>query len=125
MDSATPTLVGSMQLLSNVSPQFSAKVLYCPTDHRPGAGPQSDFRKLTTLNISYSYVPNLKWLDKPDSPVLADRIYSTSKGDNWPANGNHKGQGGNVAFNDGHAQWQPNLPSALKDKYGKLVVLSP
>ena len=59
MDSVHPTLVGSMQLLSNVA--TTAKILYCPSDHRPGAHPETDFKKLTTLNISYSYVPNLIW----------------------------------------------------------------
>src|ERR1039458_9991109 len=44
MDSAHPTLVGSMQLLSNFL--SSARILYCPSDHRPGAGPETDFKKL-------------------------------------------------------------------------------
>ncbi|HUJ72194.1 MAG TPA: hypothetical protein VLZ30_08105 [Verrucomicrobiae bacterium] len=125
MDSANPTLVGSMQLLSNVSPAFSARVLYCPSDKRPGARPEADFKKLTTLNISYSYVPNLKWLDTPDSPLIMDRIYTTSKGNKWPSDGNHGSVGGNVGFNDGHVAWQNALPAALKDKDGKEVVLSP
>ena len=34
MDSANPTLVGSMRLLSNVL--MSVKVFHCPEDHRPG-----------------------------------------------------------------------------------------
>src|ERR1017187_1061754 len=78
MDSAHPTLVGSMQLLSNTL--SSAKILFCPSDHRPGARPEADFKKLTTLNISYSYVPNLTWQDQPDSVVFLDLIYSTAKG---------------------------------------------
>ena len=123
MDSANPTLVGSMQLLSNV--MSSAKVFYCPSDSRRDARPESDFAKLTLKNISYSYVPNLKWQDTPDSPLMSDRIYTTSLGDRWPTNGNHKAQGGNILFNDGHVAWDLTLPSALKDKGGKLVVLSP
>jgi prepilin-type processing-associated H-X9-DG protein len=111
MDSTNPTLVGSMKLLSNVL--TSANVLSCPSDHRRGARPEADFGKLTTLNISYSYVPNLKWQDAPDSPVILDRIYSTTNGSTWPANGNHKGQGGNVGFIDGHVQWCNALPAAL------------
>jgi prepilin-type processing-associated H-X9-DG protein len=123
MDSAHPTLVGSMQLLSNFL--SSARILYCPSDHRPGAGPETDFKKLTTLNISYSYVPNLIWQDQPDSPVFLDRIYSTAKGSAWPTNGNHGDKGGNVVFNDGHAAWNDSLAYALRDTAGKEVVLSP
>jgi hypothetical protein len=123
MDAAQPTLVGSMQLLSNVL--TTATVLYCPTDKRPGARAEADFKKLTALNISYSYVPNLTWQDSPDSPIFLDRIYSTSKGSVWPSNGNHGDKGGFVGFNDGHASWANSLPYALKDKDGKEVVLSP
>ena len=123
MDSASPTLVGSMQLLSNTL--TSAKTLYCPSDKLPGARPEADFRKLTALNISYSYVPNLKWQDTPDSPLFLDRIYTTSKGSTWPSDGNHGNAGGNVGFNDGHVSWANSLPYALKDKDGKEVVLSP
>jgi prepilin-type processing-associated H-X9-DG protein len=121
MDSATPTLVGSMQLLSNIVP--TAKFLHCPNDTRPGAKAESDFSKLTVLNISYSYVPNLIWQDHPDSIVALDRIYNPAAGP-WPTNSNHSGKGGNVMFNDGHVQWCTNVPSALKDKDGREVVLS-
>jgi prepilin-type processing-associated H-X9-DG protein len=54
-----------------------------------------------------------------------DRIYSTSASGDWPRNGSHKGQGGNVLFNDGHVAWYLKLPSALKDKNGNSGVLSP
>lgn len=123
IDSATPTLVGSMKLLSNVV--TSASFLHCPNDARPGAKAEANFSKLTTLNISYSYVPNLIWQDRPDSIVALDRIGSTLAGSTWPKSGNHEGRGGNVAFIDGHVQWCTNLPSALKDKDGREVVLSP
>jgi len=56
---------------------------------------------------------------------MADRIYTTSAGSGWPKDGNHKGLGGNVLFNDGHVSWQNTLLSVLKDKNGKPVVLSP
>jgi prepilin-type processing-associated H-X9-DG protein len=123
MDSANPTLMGSMKLLSNFC--SSAKVLYCPEDARWGAKPEVHWDKLTVNNISYSYVPNLVWQDSPDSIVALDRIYSTSAGSAWPKRGNHKGKGGNVLFNDGSVKWLTNLPSALKDKDGRKVVLSP
>lgn len=124
VDSSTnPTLVGSLQLLSNVV--GSATIFHCPEDRRPRARPEREFKKLTTLNISYSYVPNLKWQDVPDSPVILDRIYSTTNGSAWPSDGNHRGQGGIVGFRDGHVQWCPVLPAALKDDSGRQVVLSP
>jgi prepilin-type processing-associated H-X9-DG protein len=126
VDSTNPTLVGSMQLLSNVFPLISGKILYCPSDHRPGARAEPDFKKLTTMNISYSYVPNLIWTDAtPDAIAALDRIDSTSAGSGWPSDGNHKQAGGNVLFMDGHVQFQTRLPSALKDKNGKEIVLSP
>ena len=103
----------------------SAKVFHCPGDHRTGAQAEPDFKKLTILNISYSYVPNLNWQDTPDSPVIMDRIYSTKSGSRWPAGGNHGTRGGLVGFNDGHTSWQSMLPYDLKDKTGKQVVLSP
>ena len=123
MDSANPTLVGSMQLLSNVL--TSAKVFYCPHDSRRGSRPETDYGKLKAINISYSYVPNLIWHDRADSIVALDHIDSTARGSSWPANGNHGQQGGNILFMDGHVEWKVTLPSALKDKDGKEVVLSP
>ena len=122
MDSTNPTLLGSMQLLSNA---LSAYVLVCPSDARPGVSQQDRWEKLTRLNISYSYVPNLIWQGTPDSALASDRIYSTSAGSVWPINSNHKNQGGNVLFNDGHVTWANTLPVALKDKNGKEIVLSP
>lgn len=123
MDSATPTLVESMKLLSNVAP--SATFLHCPYDTRPGAKAEPSFKKLTNLNISYSYVPNLTWQDQPDSIVALDRIYTTTVGSRWPTNSNHLGKGGNIMFNDGHVQWCDKLPTAIKDNAGREIVLSP
>jgi hypothetical protein len=123
MDSTTPTLVGSMKLLSNIV--STATFLHCPNDPRPGARAEANFSKLTILNISYSYVPNMNWLDHPDSIVALDRIYATTAGSRWPTNGNHMGSGGDILFNDGSSQWCSTLPASLKDKDGKEVVLSP
>ena len=124
MDSTNPTLVGSMQLLSNFVK--SAAVLYCQSDRRAGARPEADFRKLTTKNISYSYVPNLVWQSStPDSIVVLDRIYVTAAGSTWPSTGNHKDAGDNILCDDGHVDFRTRLPSVLKDKDGKEIVLSP
>jgi prepilin-type processing-associated H-X9-DG protein len=122
MDGGPSTLVGSLRLLSNkVS---NAKILCCPSDR--DRHPEADFNKLTAKNLSYSYVPNLIWNpDHADSIVALDRISETAVGSRWPQTGNHKGTGGNVLFGDGHVAWVNALPSALKDKDGKEVVLSP
>jgi prepilin-type processing-associated H-X9-DG protein len=125
VDSTNPTLIGSIQLLSNIS--STAKFLYCPSDSRPGARVEPDFRKLTTNNISYSYVPNQIWSTNQKSGVIIalDRIYATEAGSLWQTNSNHKGQGGNILFNDGHVEFKTRLPSDLKDKDGNAIVLSP
>lgn len=122
MDGNPPTLVGSLRLLSNeVS---SAKILCCPSDR--GRHPETDFSELTTSNTSYSYVPNLIWNpDHADSIVALDRINETTAGSWWPQTGNHNDAGGNVLFSDGTVRFMKTLPSALKDKDGKQVVLSP
>jgi prepilin-type processing-associated H-X9-DG protein len=123
MDSTNPTLIGSMQLLSNVL--TSSYMLRCPSDSRPNVRDEEDWRKVTPLNISYSYVPNLLWQSTPDSALALDRIYSTSARSLWPSTSNHKEVGGNILFNDGHVAWANMLPVALKDKDGRESVLSP
>lgn len=124
VDSADPTLLGSMLLMSNTA--GSPKIFVCPYDERPGVRAATSFAEMTTSNLSYSYVPGLVWSDAtPDSPIMLDRIYTTKKGDRWPANGNHGSKGGNVVYLDGHADFQSRLPADLKDRTGKRVVLSP
>jgi prepilin-type N-terminal cleavage/methylation domain-containing protein/prepilin-type processing-associated H-X9-DG protein len=122
IDGNPPTLLGSLRLLSNKL--YNARALCCYDDPRTRI--ESDYGKLSTANISYSYVPNLIWNpDHADSIVALDRISETAGGSQWPRTGNHKGTGGNVLFGDGHVAWVNALPSALKDKDGKEVVLSP
>lgn len=124
VDGPTPTLLGSMRLLTNVF--SSGKILSCPSDFRSGAIPQSDLAKLTTNSIGYSYVPNLIWSATRTNTILAvDRINATKAGSKWPKNGNHKAEGGNVLFLDGRVEWHTALPFDLRDKDGKLIVLSP
>ena len=130
-DAASPTLLGSLKLLSN--DLTSAKVFTCPSTKRQ---PVSSYDELGTSNISYSYVPNLVWHSRqstnPPSIVVLDRIgNSTAAGSRWPKNSNHRWysekhpDGGNVVFTDGHVEFCETLPSALKDNNGKEVVLSP
>lgn len=125
VDSASnPTLLGSIRLLSNTL--TSASILHCPDDRRRGVHAETDFKKLTAKNISYSYVPNLIWDEAATNSIVAmDRIDSPSPGRLWPANGNHGANGGNVLFMDGHVEWQVTLPSGLKGTDGKEIVLSP
>ena len=124
MDSANPTLVGSMRLLGSVT--NDATFLYCPSDHRrPGARAEADFAKLTTNNISYSYVPGLIWKQNTNAIVALDRIDATAAGSTWPTNSNHTWQGGNVLYSDGRVQFCTNLPSALKNGYNNEMMLSP
>lgn len=121
LDGNPPTLVGSLRLLNGV---YTARILCCPSDR--GRHPEADFSKLTTSNISYSYVPNLIWNpNHADSIVALDRIDVTSAGSHWPQTSNHGDAGGNVLFSDGTVRFVKTLPSALKDKDGKQVVLSP
>lgn len=124
VDSTNATLVGSMQLLSNVL--STARILHCPNDPRLSVVGATNLRELNTGNISYSYVPNQIFAATNADVIIAlDRIQSTVAGSPWPKNGNHKGQGGNVLFGNGHVSWASALPSALKDGNGKEVVLSP
>lgn len=123
MDSSNPTLAGSLMMLSNL---VSTKTLICPSDKHRGVCAAASWSQVTTKNISYSYVPNLMWQEtNSDKIVLLDRIYTTKKGDKWPADGNHGSTGGNVLFADGHVEFCQELPADLKDKGGVARVLSP
>lgn len=118
------TIVGSFQLLSNVS--STAKLLFCPSDSRKGARAEASYSNLTARSISYSYVPNLElYNDRTNVILWLDRIYTMEQGDKWPADGNHRSAGGNVAFTDGHAEFFHKLPVALRDKNGQPSLLSP
>jgi prepilin-type N-terminal cleavage/methylation domain-containing protein/prepilin-type processing-associated H-X9-DG protein len=124
MDAADATLVGSMSLLSNRLPL--AKFLFCPSDSWGHPLQANDFTKLTTNNISYSYVPNLVWNSgSPHKIVALDGIKSTAAGSAWDIHSSHKDTGGNVLFNDGRVEWHTNLPTALVGKDGRAMVLSP
>ena len=134
VDSEPPTLAGSWQLLGNLL--VTPRILFCHSDRR-GYGPAQSFDVLTTTNISYSYVPNMIWRPANSNSILAlDRIDAATKGSRWPANGNHSQRplweldfggvrGGNVLFSDGRVKFYKALPSDLKDKDGRLIVLSP
>ena len=135
VDSETPTLVGSWGLLA-IQIRPLQMMLFCHSDRR-ASRPAESPDALSVSNISYSYVPNVIWQGaKGDSILALDRIYTTAKGSQWPSDGNHVRrpiteldfsgeQGGNVLFSDGRVEFHKSLPSDLKDKDGKLRVLSP
>jgi prepilin-type N-terminal cleavage/methylation domain-containing protein len=124
VDDLNATLDGSMILLSNRLP--APTILYCPSDSHGRPLQANDYTKLTTNNISYSYVPNLAWSSRRSQRIIAlDWIRSTAAGAAWDTHGNHKNAGGNVLFDDGRVEWHTSLPTALVDKDGKETVLSP
>jgi prepilin-type processing-associated H-X9-DG protein len=134
VDSEPPTLAGSWQLLGNLL--VTPRILFCHSDRRR-YGPAQSFDVLTITNISYSYVPDMIWRSTNSNSILAlDRIDATTKGSRWPSDGNHGPRplweldftgvrGGNVLFCDGHVEFHKTLPSDLKNKDGRLRVLSP
>jgi prepilin-type N-terminal cleavage/methylation domain-containing protein/prepilin-type processing-associated H-X9-DG protein len=125
LDNGTAPNIGmSFNLLSNMI--TSAKIFTCPSDSSKtnyntypldtttGAGGHH--------NISYAYCPFILWQDQPDSILALDRMdYASSasytKSAKWQITGGagypapHKDAGGNVLFNDGHAQWVNSLPN--------------
>ena len=114
---AAPKLTASYNLLSNVV--TSARIFVCPSDSngKPSTGYPLG---AGNTNISFSYVIGLIWQDQPDSVVAFDRLGATAainytKGGKWAATGTipapHKDAGGNVLFNDGHAQWYNSMPN--------------
>ena len=120
-------------LLSNYL--SSARVFYCPSDSR--GGPVTSFSPAPPAGIapfngasslSYGCTTGLSWQDIfPDSIIAMDRIpqannilYGT-----WPATSNHRNVGGNMLFNDGHAEFGAKLPSAIKSGVNVRAVLEP
>ena len=82
----------------------TTKVFICPSTHDriPGEGYPEDFReatleqlKLAPENCSYTMVGGLKRDDLPDDFIL---VHDKSAD-------NHKGEGRNCFFNDGHSKW--------------------
>ena len=107
--------LGAFALLSNqVS---STKIFTCPSssdkvaqDFRPTATPP-----FNATACSYSYVTGLVWQASPDDAVVWDKGLTTpyltgTTNTPWTATSNHKSQGGNVLFNDGHVEWKNKFP---------------
>ncbi|HUJ09830.1 MAG TPA: type II secretion system protein [Verrucomicrobiae bacterium] len=113
-------LTACYNLLSNVV--TSSRIFVCPSDAHARASTQYPLGAGST-NISFSYCVGLIWQDQPDSIIAFDRMGTVdaveySKGGKWQATGSlpdgpapHKDAGGNVLFNDGHAQWYNSMPN--------------
>ena len=108
-------------LLSNVV--TSAKIFVCPSDSNAKPSSSYPLGCGTGTNISYSYCLGLIWQDQPDSIVAFDRMGTTARHHlfkRWQVGREqaqppapHKDAGGNVLFNDGHAQWYGSMPNSV------------
>lgn len=113
-----PMITASFNLLSNVV--TSARIFACPSDSMAKAATSYPLPpNASTITISFDYCIGLIWQDQPDSVVAFDRMgtiaFTFPKGAKWSASGGspapHKDAGGNVLFNDGHAQWYNSMPN--------------
>jgi prepilin-type N-terminal cleavage/methylation domain-containing protein/prepilin-type processing-associated H-X9-DG protein len=117
------------QVLSNYI--SSAKVFFCPSDSRGNAKAALDFSAFQNpqqTNVSYACTTGLVWQStSPDSIVCLDRISTRNNnvGSQWNTTGNHKDQGGNILFNDGHVDFKTRLPFQIKSGDNTSLVLNP
>lgn len=87
------------------------KLLDCPSSDHEGVENFDDVDG--PENIAYSYRPGLRESDNPSWGVLIEKdgtgtdshadVQSGSEADGW--GGNHRDEGGNVLFIDGHVEW--------------------
>jgi prepilin-type N-terminal cleavage/methylation domain-containing protein/prepilin-type processing-associated H-X9-DG protein len=106
--------LASFTLLSNVV--SSTKIFVCPSSGDK-AGNDTLAANFGTLNCSYSYITGLVWQANSDDAVAFDKklnaLLGTGQqgtGVSWAADSPHKGQGGNVLFNDGHVDYKNKFP---------------
>ena len=114
----------------------SQRIFVCPSDSRVGIKAAKDWtgnpggfieHSATSPHCSYSISHSLTWQDvAADSIVALERVGTTAngaellnpasvlKGSKW-INGNHKSDGGNILFNDGHLEFKNALPSDIRD----------
>lgn len=121
------SLAPVMQTLTN-SGLSSARVFFCPSSSKSAS---TNFTTVTAGNISYSYAPLHKLgRSAPDTILMADELGTSQpsgvehlngtnvKGsgfvDTGSLAGNHKGDGANFLFIDGHCDFYKNLPQQIK-----------
>lgn len=129
IDSAR-TCLGSMKVMTNASLN-SGKIFTCPSTGQMLA---TQINTMTSGNLSYAYVPGLQLATiSSDSILMVDRLGTSSSGanatsclngtnaigssfkDSGSLAGNHKGDGSNFMFLDGHVDFRRTLPSVLKE----------
>jgi len=71
----------------------------------------TQFASNPSLYSSYWYCPSSTWQNDTNMTVMWDRGICTPG--KWPANSPHKGEGGNVLWNDGHVDWNRTFPTNL------------
>ena len=105
----------SFNCMTNVT--SSGKIFACPSDSSHTAKAQfNNAGALVQGNCSYGYVGGLKWQDAPDSILAFDRTpLATTAATSWAVTANHKDNGGNMVFLDGHVSFSSKLPSRLLD----------
>jgi len=97
----------AFQVLSNYVGN-TAKLFWCPSDTRKACTNFISMVVGANGNISYSFMTNSQWQGTTASPVMFDRGVNAQK--SWstlaaPNNSPHKGEGGNILWNDGHVDW--------------------
>ena len=117
-----PTATNALCLFANIAPyiSYSPRVAICPSD---GASVMSMSisnmsATLPSANCSYAWTTNSAWQQPAGLDILMfDRlgasVSSVSSGDVWTAVSSHKGDGGNTAWTDGHAEWDKFFPATI------------
>jgi prepilin-type N-terminal cleavage/methylation domain-containing protein/prepilin-type processing-associated H-X9-DG protein len=99
--------------ISTMCPQYAsaAKMFVCPSSADVASSTTLTSISLATNNISYAYALNLTEQTHPDTAVLLDESGLLDKSDKWDSSltqvVNHKRDGINALFVDGHVEWVP------------------
>ena len=120
----------------------STRIFICPSDSRAGVKQATDFGngvggflENSDKHCSYSISDGLTWQDvAADSIVALESVGTTAngfehlaapadgdKGNKWK-DGNHKADGGNILFNDGHLEFKNSLPFAIRNSASPPVI---
>jgi prepilin-type processing-associated H-X9-DG protein len=88
----------------------SPKLFVCPQDKT--LKPAANIGNLT--ESSYAWIPTAAWLQTNMMPMVFDKFQTsgltTLTGRNtWSPKSPHEGEGGNVLWTDGHADWNRSL----------------
>jgi prepilin-type N-terminal cleavage/methylation domain-containing protein/prepilin-type processing-associated H-X9-DG protein len=106
--SGPPTSPDCFRMLSNYLGNATA-MLYCPSDKTRKKGVQ--FSALDKGNLSYTYCFSNEWQSAVPGPVMFDRGVNETKPNSWKPDSPHRGNGGNVLWNDSHVEWMRICPT--------------